>query len=174
VNIIYIKNMVCDRCRMSVGQVLDTMKVPYRRIDLGEVELATEPGEKFLNDFKQKIRPLGFELLEDRNSRAISKIKSTIIDLIRSDKKVKLSDYHSQSTLFSSVEGITIEQFYILQRIEYVKELLTYGELSLSEIAYKLNYSSVQHLSSQFKKVTGLTPSHFKSIGRQRRPLDRI
>lgn len=178
--------MVCDRCRMSVGQVLDNMKVPYRRIDLGEVELTNEPDEKFLADFRNNITPLGFELIEDRNSRVISKIKSAVLDLVRGDKnnKLKLSaylsdivgkDYNSLSSLFSAVEGVTIEQFFIHQKIEYVKELLAYDELSLSEIADKLQYSSVQHLSNQFKKVTGLTPSHFKSIGTARRtPLDRV
>lgn len=184
VNTIFIKNMVCDRCRMSVGQVLDEMKVPYRRVDLGEVELVNAPNEKFFSEFKDKITALGFELIEDRNSRVISQIKAAVLDLVRSGKKVKLSnylsdivhkDYNSISSLFSSVEGVTIEQFFILQKIEYVKELLAYDELSLSEIADKLQYSSVQHLSNQFKKVTGLTPSHFKSIGHGRRtPLDKI
>jgi len=188
-NTIYIKNMVCDRCRMSVGQVLDKMKVPYKRIELGEVELTNEPDEKFLADFRNNITPLGFDLIEDRNSRVISKVKSAVIDLVRgktsgTEKKVKLSnylselvgkDYNTLSGLFSAVEGVTIEQFHILQKIEYVKELLAYDELSLSEIADKLQYSSVQHLSNQFKKVTGLTPSHFKTIGSHRRtPLDRI
>lgn len=184
---LYIKNMVCDRCRMSVGQVLENMNIPYRRVDLGEVELVNEPDEKFLEEFRKNITPLGFELIEDRNSRTISKIKSAVIDLVRGNtpgKKIKLSayladlvgkDYHSLSSLFSGVEGVTIEQFYILQKIEYVKELLAYDELSLSEIAHKLQYSSVQHLSNQFKKITGLTPSHFKSIGHSRRtPIDRV
>lgn len=178
--------MVCDRCRMSVTQALDTMKVPYRRVDLGEVELVNEPDEEFLREFKERITPLGFELIEDKNSRVISRIKSAVIDLIRGDKnrKIKLSaylsdligrDYNSLSSLFSQVEGTTIEHFYILQKIEYVKELLAYDELSLSEIAHKLQYSSVQHLSNQFKKITGLTPSHFKGIGHSRRmPIDQI
>jgi AraC family transcriptional regulator len=178
--------MVCDRCRMSVAQVLDNMKVPFRRVDLGEVELVNEPDEKFLAGFKDKITLLGFDLIEDKNSRVISKVKAAVIELIRKNnsKKIKLSsylsellakDYHSISSLFSEVEGITIEHFFILQKIEYVKELLAYDELSLSEIAHRLQYSSVQHLSNQFKKVTGLTPSHFKSIGHSRRmPLDQI
>jgi len=173
---------------MSVAQVLDNMKVPYRRIDLGEVELVNDPTGEFLSAFRQELLTLGFDLIEDRNSRTISQIKVSVIDLVRGkvspkEMKVKLSiylsdllakDYHALSSLFSSIEGITIEQFHILQKIEYVKELLAYDELSLSEIANKLQYSSVQHLSNQFKKVTGLTPSHFKSIGRGRRPLDRI
>lgn len=180
---LYIKNMVCDRCKLSVARVLDNLQVPYRRIDLGEVELVNEPGEQFLHDFKQQITPLGFELIEDRNSRVISKIKSAVLELVRSGKKTKLSgylsdavlkDYNSLSTLFSSVEGITIEQYFILQKIEYVKELLAYDELSLSEIAYKLQYSSVQHLSNQFKKVTGLTPTRFKLLRSQRISLDKV
>lgn len=179
--------MVCDRCRMSVAQVLDSMRTPYRRVDLGEVELVNEPDEKFLEEFRKKITPLGFDLIEDRNSRTISKIKSGVIDLVRGNapkKRLKLSaylqdllgkDYHSLSSLFSGVEGVTIEHFYIHQKIEYVKELLAYDELSLSQIAHKLQYSSVQHLSNQFKKITGLTPSHFKSIGHSRRtPIDQV
>ncbi|HZY78224.1 MAG TPA: AraC family transcriptional regulator [Cyclobacteriaceae bacterium] len=163
------------------------MKVSYRRVDLGEVELINDPSESFLQEFRDKITPLGFELIEDKSSRTISKIKSAVIDLVRGragNKKLKLStylsellakDYHTLSSLFSGVEGVTIEQFYINQKIEYVKELLAYDELSLSEIAHKLQYSSVQHLSNQFKKITGLTPSHFKSIGSLRRtPIDRI
>ena len=180
---LYIKNMVCDRCRMSIAHVLDNLKVPYRHIDLGEVELATDPTDQILDDFKQQITPLGFELIEDRNSRIISKIKSSVLDLVRSDKKMKLSawltdiihkDYNSLSTLFSSVEGITIEHYFILQKIEYVKELLAYDELSLSEIANKLQYSSVQHLSNQFKKVTDLTPSQFKALREKRTSLDKV
>jgi AraC-like DNA-binding protein len=160
------------------------MKVPYRRVDLGEVELVNDPTDQVLEDFKQKITPLGFELIEDRNSRIISKIKSAVIDLVRKQSsKYKLSsylaelvnkDYNSLSTLFSSVEGVTIEHFLILQKIEYVKELLAYDELSLSEIANKLQYSSVQHLSNQFKKITGFTPSRFKALRSKRISLDKI
>jgi len=182
---LYIKNMVCDRCRMSVAQLLDKMQTPYRRVDLGEVDLVNEPTDQFLESFKEQIHALGFELIEDRNSRVISKIKSAVIDLVRGSKnnKYKLStylsdllrkDYNSLSTLFSSVEGITIEHFLILQKIEYVKELLAYDELSLSEIANKLHYSSVQHLSNQFKKITGLTPSQFKTLRTKRTSLDKI
>src|SRR4051812_27393259 len=128
---LYIKNMVCDRCRMSVMQVLDKMKAPYKRVDLGEVELALEPDDQFLKEFEQQIVPLGFELIEDRNSRVISRIKSAVIELVRNkSSKYKLStylsdligkDYNSLSSLFSSVEGVTIEHFLILQKIEYVK-----------------------------------------------------
>ncbi len=188
-NTIYVKNMVCDRCRMTIGQVLDSMKVPFSRISLGEIDLAQPATPEFLTSFSNAITPYGFELIEDRNSRTISKIKTGVIDLVRgnganSRGKIRLSeylaelvgkDYNSISALFSGVEGITIEQFYILQKIEYVKELLRYDELSLSQIANKLQYSSVQHLSNQFKKVTGLTPSRFKSVsGSPRKSLDQV
>lgn len=183
---LYIKNMVCDRCKMAVQRALDENKLPYRNLELGEVELSSEPGEDQLQSFKNDIEKIGFELIEDRNARIISKIKKVVIDSVRGDstRKTKLSvgisealnkDYNTLSNLFSSVEGITIEQYAIQQKIELVKELLVYDELSLSEIAHKLHYSSVQHLSNQFKKVTGLTPSHFKKIGEQKRqPIDRV
>jgi len=183
---LYIKNMVCDRCKMAVQRTLDNNRMPYSHLELGEVETTVEPTEDKLENFRRDIEKLGFELIEDRNSRIISKIKKVVLSYIRSNstKKSKLSnevsnalakDYNSLSNLFSSVEGITIEQFSILQKIEYVKELLVYDELSLSEIAHHLHYSSVQHLSNQFKKVTGLTPSHFKKIGKlKRQPLDRL
>jgi AraC-like DNA-binding protein len=183
---LYIKNMVCNRCKLAIQKALEENGISYGHLELGEVELLTELDERHLQKFKADIEQVGFELIEDRNARIISKIKKIILDFVRSDalKKNKLSievsealakDYNALSNLFSSVEGITIEQFSILQKIEYVKELLVYDELSLSEIAHKLHYSSVQHLSTQFKKVTGLTPSHFKKIGDQKRqPLDRL
>lgn len=183
---LYIKNMVCDRCKMAVQQALEENKLYFNQVELGEIELTNEPKEEQLQKFKNSIEKIGFELIEDRNARIISKIKKVVLALVRDEpsRKKKLSvevsealnkDYNSISNLFSSVEGITIEQFMILQKIEYVKELLVYNELSLSEIANKLHYSSVQHLSNQFKKVTGLTPSYFRKIGEQKRhPLDSL
>ncbi len=183
---LYIKNMVCDRCKMAVQNVLDKNSLSYNHIELGEVEFTTEPKAEQLQKFKKDIEELGFELIEDRTARIISKIKKVVMESVReeSNKKIKLSaevsealskDYNSLSNIFSSVEGTTIEQFATLQKIEFVKELLVYDELSLSEIAHKLRYSSVQHLSNQFKKVTGLTPSHFRKIGEQKhQPLDHI
>lgn len=182
---LFIKNMVCDRCKMAVQHALEQNKISFHNLELGEVELINNPNESQFRQFKTDIEKIGFELIEDKNARIISKIKKVVIESIRSSSsKTKLSvevvealnkDYNSLSNLFSSVEGITIEQFGIQQKIELVKELLVYDELSLSEIAHKLNYSSVQHLSTQFKKVTGLTPSHFKKIGEQKRQsLDRI
>lgn len=183
---LYIKNMVCDRCRMSVRKVLDESGIRYTNVELGEVEMNEKPDAPALQALEKKLTELGFELISDKNSRIVSAIKSSIIELVRSGAglKVKLSvflaeklgkDYGSISRLFTEVEGMTIEQFFIHQKIEFVKELLAYDELSLGEIADKLHYSSIQHLSSQFKKVTGLTPSYFKAIGSKRRiPLDAI
>lgn len=184
---LYIKNMVCDRCKMAVKQELDKNKIAYQNLELGEVELSKEPSDKILNQFSEGIFALGFELIEDRNARTISKIKSSIIELIRSageSHKIKLSthisdklhkDYSSLSSLFSEVEGVTLEKYFIEQKIERVKELLVYDELTLSQIAGEFGYSSVNHLSSQFKKITGLTPTHFKKIGAQKRKsLDQV
>jgi AraC-like DNA-binding protein len=179
--------MVCDRCKMAVKHELDKNKIAYQNLELGEVELTEEPSDKIINQFSEDISVLGFELIEDKNARTISKIKSLIIELIRNIKdlhKLKLSayisdklnkDYDSLSSLFSEVEGVTLEKYFIEQKLERVKELLVYDELTLSQIAAELGYSSVNHLSSQFKKVTGLTPTHFKKIGAQKRKsLDRV
>lgn len=184
---LYIKNMVCDRCKMAVKQELDKHKIPYQNLELGEVELTREPAEKMLNRFSEGIAALGFELIEDKKARTISKIKRSVIELIRDTgdlHKLKLSahisdtlhkDYDSLSSLFSEVEGVTLEKYFIGQKIERVKELLVYDELTLSQIAAELGYSSVNHLSAQFKKVTGLTPTHFRKIGAQKRKsLDRV
>ena len=178
--------MVCDRCKSAVQRVLNENNILYKSIELGEVELDDEPSSVQIQSFGNAIEKLGFELIENRTARIISKIKRVVLGSVRGEDNhnMKLSvqlsealhkDYHLLSSLFSSVEGITIEHFAILQKIEFVKELLVYDELSLSEIADKLHYSSVQHLSNQFKKITSLTPSHFKKIGEQKRqPLDRI
>lgn len=185
---IYIKNMVCDRCRFVIQGILDEMQIKPVSVTLGEVDFG-EPAlnEGQLNDFRTKIEALGFELISDKKSRLIENIKKHLITLAQQtqeDDRVKLSDYLSDklfhdytylSNLFSSVEGITIEQFLIHQKIEKVKELLVYDELTLTEIAYRLGYSSVAHLSRQFKKVTGQTPSQFKALrdNGQRKSLDK-
>lgn len=185
---LHIKNMVCDRCIMVVKQLFTDAGIRVNTIQLGQVEL-----EELLNAQQQKIIKTallqnGFELLDDKKSKLVEKIKTTIVSHIHGKEaeefNVKLSaileeklgiDYHYLSTLFSSVEGVTIEKYTILQRIEKVKELLMYDEKNLSEIAYEMGYSSVQHLSQQFKKVTGLTPSHFKQLKEnKRKPLDKI
>jgi AraC family transcriptional regulator len=184
---LFVKNMVCDRCILMVKQRLDALSIDYSKVELGEITLNKPITEEQRVALRDEIQRIGFELLDDRKASLVSKIKSYIIKFIHSDDQLgnkKLSillsekigaDYNSLSALFSSIEGITIEKYVILQRIERVKELLEYNELSLSEIADKLFYSSVQHLSQQFKKVTGLTPSQFKNSKEAgRKPLDQV
>lgn len=184
---IYIKNMVCNRCIMVVRDVMDKLGIEYIDVSLGEVSLNRNISKDEIQEIHNALQPLGFELIEDKNSRIIETIKSTIIDIVQnhdSTLKTNLSDvlsdrlnydYSFLSNLFSEVEGTTIEKYFIAQRIEKVKELLVYDELSLTEIADKLNYSSVAYLSNQFKKVTGLTTRHFKKIKElKRKPLDKV
>lgn len=185
--ILYIKNMVCDRCKIVVKSELEKLGITPLHIDLGEVTLNTALDDKQKTLLKDKLGSLGFELINDKRSRLIEQIKTLIIELVHyndNELKVNLSDYLSDklhhdynyiSNLFSEVEGTNIEKYFIAQKIEKVKELLVYDELTLSEIAFQLNYSSTAHLSNQFKKVTGLTPSHFKSIKtNKRKPLDKV
>jgi AraC family transcriptional regulator len=183
---LYVKNMVCDRCIRVVTQELQTLGLDVRNVTLGEVTLTSGQSELPLDQIKKTLEENGFELIEDRRARTIERLKLAILKLVREpgDRKLKTSaylskelglEYHSLSTLFSSVENITIEQYVIRQRVERAKELLKYGELTLSEIAHNLGYSSVQHLSSQFKRITGLTPTLFKHMTvNMRNPLDRI
>lgn len=184
---LFIRNMVCNRCIMAVQNELDSMGLKALQIKLGEVDLEKELSDQEKEQLDQRLIALGFERIDDRKSRIIEQIKTTIIDLVHhrdNDSKINLSDllndklqhdYNYLSNLFSEVEGTTIEKYFIAQKIERVKELLVYDELSLSEIAHRLNYSSVAYLSNQFKKVTGLTPSHFKKKGEDRRkPLDEV
>jgi len=183
---LYIRNMVCDRCTIVVGQELEKLGIAPSSIALGEVILRDEPTPSLLSEIRGALARVGFGLIDDKKSRTIEQIRNAIIDVVQHQKKLKtnLSDYLAEqigrdyaylSTLFSEVEGTTIEQFYIHQKIEKVKELLVYDELNLSQIAYALGYSSVAHLSNQFKKVTGLTPSHFKKIGDNKRiPIDKV
>jgi len=180
--------MVCDRCIMVVKQLFMDLNIDFHQIQLGQIELKEELNDQQLEKIRSLLQEYGFELLDDKKSKIVEKIKTTIVSLIHGkdveELNLKLSaileeklqtDYHYLSTLFSSVEGVTIERYTILQRIEKVKELLMYDEKSLSEIAYEMGYSSVQHLSQQFKKVTGLTPSHFKQLKEnKRKPLDKI
>jgi len=186
---LYVKNMVCDRCIRVVREELERLKLDVRSVALGEVVVAGIARELPLKQISNVLETNGFELIEDRNAKTIELLKLAVLRLVREgsdikERKIRQSeylskelglDYHYLSTLFSSIENITIEQYIILQRIERAKELLKYGELTLSEIAYKLGYSSVQHLSNQFKSVTGFTPSSFKKLtGNVRKPLDRI
>lgn len=184
---LHIKNMVCNRCIMAVEQLLNTHDIKTKSVVLGEVNLSESLSSKQKAALKTDLEKLGFELIDDKKAHIIEKIKTTIINLVHNqnnDARQNLSDILSQtlqhdynylSNLFSEVEGITIEKYYIAQKIEKVKELLVYNELSLSQIAHQLNYSSVAYLSNQFKKVTGLSPSHFKKVGLdKRKPLDGI
>ena len=184
---IYIKNMVCNRCIMAVKDELEKLGHLPLNITLGEVQLANEMNNEEIQLFSQRMKTLGFEIIDDKKSRLITQIKSSIIEIVHhqdGDLKSNLSDYLSQklhhdytylSNLFSEAEGTTIEKYFIAQKIEKVKELLVYDELSLSEIANKMNYSSVAYLSNQFKKVTGLTPTYFKNIkDKKRKPLDNL
>jgi len=185
---LYIKNMVCDRCIRVVREELKELKLDVRSVTLGEVVVAGGPRELPMKQIAGVLEANDFELIEDRKAKTIERLKIAVLKLIREsddgeERRIKQSeylskelglDYHYLSTLFSSIENITIEQYVILQRVERAKELLKYGELTLSEIAYKLGYSSVQHLSNQFKSVTGFTPSSFKNLtGNVRKPLDR-
>jgi AraC-like DNA-binding protein len=171
---LYIKNMVCGRCEKAVKLEFQQLKLPVISIKLGEVELSRDLFGNERQELAHHLELLGFELLEDKSSQIIEQIKNWIVELVhyKTDMlKVNLStylsdklnqDYSLLSKLFSDVEGITIEHYHIAQKIEKAKELLVYDELSISEIALNLNYSSVAHLSKQFKKVTGFTPTQFK------------
>lgn len=179
--------MVCNRCIMVVKQELERLHLPPLNIILGEVELEKSPTNDQLAQLKIRLAEFGFELLDDHKKKQIEKIKNLIIKKVQKGEieehfsisnflgKHLLKDYSYLSRLFSEVEGITLEQYFILHKIEKVKEWLVYREMTLSEIAWKLGYSSVAHLSSQFKKVTGLTPSYFKTLGsKNRKSLDKI
>jgi AraC-like DNA-binding protein len=185
---LYIKNMVCDRCKLVVRQEFEKIGVEPVEVRLGEVDLTAHPDAPTIEIIRQCLQKLGFELLDDKKEKLIEQIKNIVIQLIHHDSSpgsdINLSeyiagklnrDYNFLSHLFSSTEGITLEKYIILQKVEKVKELLVYDELTLSEIAWQLGYSSVQHLSAQFKKITGLTPSHFKEIkAEKRKSLDKI
>lgn len=184
---LFIKNMVCNRCIMVVQSEIDKLGLNVKNIKLGEVTFDKEPSDQEKRKLEKALTISGFELIDDKKGQIIEKIKNVIIELVHhrdGQTKSNLSDvlsrelnqdYHYLSSLFSEVEGITIEKYFIAQKIEKVKELLVYNELSLSEIAFRLNYSSVAYLSNQFKKVTGLTPSHFKQIrADKRKPLDKV
>lgn len=173
--------MVCARCEMAVRTLFDEMKISVLSIKLGEVELSKTLENLEKKQLSEKLKALGFELLDDKISKTIERIKNRIIDLVHhqnAQPKINLSsylsddlnqDYSALSNLFSETEGITIEHYFIAQKIERVKELLIYNELSLSEIAFQLNYSSVAHLSNQFKKTTGITPTQFKQLKEKKR-----
>lgn len=179
--------MVCQRCITSVEQILQANNIRAKNTRLGEVELAEALSSDRLKELGIALKIVGFELLDDQKTQQIEKIKNLLIQKVQqADIEEHFSvakflsseiykDYSNLSKLFSDVEGITIEQFFILQKIEKAKEWLVYNELSLNQIAFQLGYSSTQHLSTQFKRITGMTPSEFKKNGIvHRKPLDKV
>jgi len=177
---LYIKYMVSLRCKMIVKEELKKLGLRYIIVDLGMVEIMDELTSQQHEQLKKNLLQSGLELLDDKKSILIEKIKNVITEMIHySDElpKINYSDFISEklnydytylSNIFSEVKGITIQEFIIIHKIERVKELILYGELNLTEISYKLHYSSVSHLSKQFKKVTGLSPTFFKQLKQKR------
>ena len=179
--------MVCNRCKTAVQNEFEKIGVHPIAVELGEVETAEEITPQQLSELENSLKQIGFKLIDDKKSRLIEQIKTEIIRLVHHSEEIEntnlstiLSDklhyeYNYLSNLFSEVEGTTIEKYFISQRIEKVKELLVYDELSLSEIANQLGYSSTAYLSSQFKKITGLTPTFYKSLKEtKRRNIDEL
>jgi AraC-like DNA-binding protein len=179
--------MVSNRCKMVVKEDLKRLGLHFIVVDLGEVEIMENISEEQREQVKIALLNSGFELMDDKRAVLIEKIKNTIIQMVHnSDEIIKtnFSDYLSEklnhdytylANLFSEVQGSTIEQFIISHKIERIKELIIYGEQNITEIAWKMNYSSVAHLSNQFKKVTGLSPSHFKQLKEKRRsPIEEV
>ena len=186
--ILFIKNMVCNRCIRVVREELEKIGYLVEDVKLGEAKIIPNNKEIDLAEINKVLEENGFELLGDKQAKLIEEVKIVLIGLIHYHpemlEKVSIpkyladkfhTSYQHISSLFSSKEGITIEKYFINQKIEKAKELLVYNELTLSEISYKLGYSSVQHLSNQFKKITGFTPSDFKKLNNKRRsPIDKV
>ena len=187
--VVHVKNMVCARCVMAVQDILNTAKLPFRKVIFGEIYLPMALTASQKSKLDSDLKAIGFELIDNHTEVLVERIKNLALKKARKEetednRKLKLSfilsaqlnhEYTYLSSLFSSIEGRTIENYVIEQRIEKAKELLIYGQHTLSEIADQLEYSSVAHLSAQFKKVTGLTPSFFKEVGKnKRKALDQI
>jgi len=179
--------MVSNRCKMAVKEELKRLGLHFIVVDLGEVEIMENISAEQREQVKIALLNSGLELMDDKRAVLIGKIKNTIIEMVHHTDgiiKTNFSDFLSEklnhdytylANLFSEVQGTTIEQFIISHKIERIKELIIYDELTISEIAWKMNYSSVSHLSNQFKKVTGLSPSHFKQMKNKRRsPIEEI
>ena len=175
--------MVCIRCKMIVKDELKNLGLDCKVVELGQADIAGDISTGQRDQFKAALLKSGLELMDDKKSMLIEKIKKVIIELVHYSEEpltINLSEYLSRqlahdysylANLFSETQGTPIEKFYIVHKIERVKELLVYNELNLTEIAYQMHYSSVAHLSTQFKKVTGLTPSHFKQLKDKRRSM---
>ena len=178
---IYVKNMACESCKIFVKEVLDELHIPSVKVELGEIETKADLTDEDKQKLNTKIKKAGLELLEKKKGVLIEKIRAVIIDYVyKSDEQsnIKFSvllsnklnhDYMYLANFFSEVEATTIEQYLISLKIERIKELILFDELTLTQISYKLKYSSVAHLSNQFKKITGLTPTHFKQLKEKRR-----
>ena len=179
--------MVSNRCKMAVKEELKKLGLHFTPVDLGEVEIMENITSEQREQLKIALHNSGLELMDDKRAMLIEKIKNVIIEMVHhTDEMIKMNfsdflseklnhDYTYLANLFSEVQGTTIEQFIISHKIERIKELMIYGELNITEIAWKMNYSSVAHLSNQFKKVTGLSPSHFKQLKDKRRsPIEEI
>jgi len=185
--VLYIKNMVCQRCIWVIQQELDRLHIPYTKVELGQIHLTDTIEKADLNQLDASLSQAGFERIDDKKKRIVEQTKLLIIDWVHHQPRllpINWSDYLSSqlqldytyvSNLFSEIENITIEKYFILQKIEKAKELLVYDEFTLSEIAMLLHYSSVAYLSNQFKKITGLSPSQFKKTKVQKRkPIDQV
>ncbi len=180
---LYVKYMVSLRCKMAVKSALEEIGMPYGAIDLGEINLKSVPTEEKLGQLKKNLLKHGLELMEDKKAVLIEKLKTLVIEMIYFEEgynAIKHSDYISDNLkqkytyladLFSEATGLTLENYIIAKKTERVKELLLYDELTITEIAYRMNYSSVAHLSAQFKKATGLTPTFFKNLKDKKRML---
>jgi AraC-like DNA-binding protein len=179
--------MVSARCKMAVKEELKKMNLHFIVVELGEVEIMEELSAQQWSELKSALLVSGLELMDDKRAVLIEKIKNVITEMIHDTDempKMNYSDFISQklnydytylSNLFSEIKGMTIQQFIIVHKIEKAKELIMYGELNLTEISYKLHYSSVAHLSNQFKKITGMSPSQFKQLkSKTRRPIEEI
>lgn len=179
--------MVSDRCRMFVKDELLKLGLHYNFVDIGEVDIIEDISPDQKNNIKQSLKFSGLELIDDKKSILIEKIKSVIIEMVHFTNEIPKSnfsdylsstlkyDYTYLANIFSEIQGITIEKYIIYHKIERVKELISYNEISLTEIAWKMHYSSVAHLSNQFKKLTGFTPSQFKHLQKKNRtPIEKI
>ncbi len=184
---LYIKNMVSNRCKMAVKEELKKLRFHFIVVDLGEIEIMENISDEQREQLRIALFNTGLELMDDKRAVLIEKIKNAIIEMVHHTDgiiKINFSNYLSEkldydytylANLFSEVQGTTIEQFIISHKIERIKELIIYDELNISEIAWKMNYCDVAHLSNQFKKVTGLSPSHFKQLKNKRRnPIEEI
>lgn len=180
-----IRNMVCDRCKAAVTRLLDEQGLSPARVDLGEVELAQDAAPEQLDRLQAALRSQGFDLVLDHDAQVITKVKAEVVrrvhhegggrvDLAELVRETVHRELSTVSKLFSEVEGITLEHYFLLQRSERVKELIRYDEMTFSEIAFATGFSSAAHLSAQFKQLTGMTPTAFKATHGKRSPLDQV